>query len=406
MFPSDPDGAFMSTCLYHHSALQTNTAKPHLFKAKSPHFHFLFSLAGSLISHISLINLMGEKLKLVEVSEQEVCIDFKLGCKCRANINLKSIHPTKSVAFKIQTSSPHSFLVNPPNGLIRPLQSTSFQVILKPQNHPPSSFPRSPSDRFLIKTALAHDDDPASDDDDHHHGKSPIDACFSSANATHEVKLKVVYVGLFLLRRAVAAGDVDAVKHMIKRRRPSVPQLPPQDAMSVLQAASTSGNVGVLNLLLQAGLHVGGNNDQDEEQHVQTEMPNIGNAEMELESKGWTAIHAASAADRYEVLVALVQEAVREGWLDGRDRKGRTALHLAASKGHARCLSLLMEAGCEKNARSNDGRTALFRAAAKGDVELVALLVEAGADPSIGTSLHGHGPIDVARDKGHMHLRG
>lgn len=37
------------------------------------------------------------------------------------------------IAFKVQTSSPHKFLVKPPNSLILPLCHATFHVILKPQ---------------------------------------------------------------------------------------------------------------------------------------------------------------------------------------------------------------------------------------------------------------------------------
>ncbi|XP_058110380.1 protein VAPYRIN-like [Magnolia sinica] len=348
--------------------------------------------------------------KLVEASEQEVCIDFKLGCKCRANITLKSIHPTSPVAFKVQTSSPHKFLVNPPNGLIQPLSSTSFQVILKPQTHLPSSFPRSPSDRFLIKTALAHDLNTPD-------GNS-INMWFSSCvHVTHDLKLKVLYMGPYLLRHAVAGGDIDAIKQIIKRQKSIVAQLPSHEAMSLLEAASASGNVNVLNLLLEAGLQIevhhaevpnqvsGANPDAESESEpkLKSKTPQLVNEEEValMESKGWTPIHMASAFDRYDVLVTLIGDGRRDQPLDCRDKDGRTALHVATSRGHTRCVRLLIEAGADKNAKSNDGRTALFRAAASGDLEMVTLLLDAGADPSITTSVHGRGPLDVARDKGH-----
>ncbi|KAH7842778.1 hypothetical protein Vadar_009142 [Vaccinium darrowii] len=93
--------------------------------------------------------------RLVEASEQEVKIDFVLGRKCRANVRLKSLSATTPVAFKVQTSSPNKFLVNPPSGLIQPLSYATFQVVLKPQSQLPAIFPRSASDPFLVKTALA-----------------------------------------------------------------------------------------------------------------------------------------------------------------------------------------------------------------------------------------------------------
>ncbi|KAK9283446.1 hypothetical protein L1049_011689 [Liquidambar formosana] len=93
--------------------------------------------------------------RLVEVSDQEVRIDFALHSKCRANVRLRSLITTAPVAFKVQTSSSHKFLVNPPSGLIPPSSYATVQVILNSQTQLPPTFPRSPSDRFLIKTAVA-----------------------------------------------------------------------------------------------------------------------------------------------------------------------------------------------------------------------------------------------------------
>lgn len=92
------------------------------------------------------------KKKLVEVSPgSEVVIDFMLGRKCRANVHLRSLCSACTVAFKVQTSSPGRFLVNPPSGIIPPLSVVTFQIILKPQQQLPPTYPRSLSDRFLVR---------------------------------------------------------------------------------------------------------------------------------------------------------------------------------------------------------------------------------------------------------------
>lgn len=89
--------------------------------------------------------------------------------------------------------------------------------------------------------------------------------------------------------------------------------------------------------------------------------------------------------------------------LQARDRDGRTALHVAVSRGHVRCVKALVERGAEKDVRSHDGRTALHLAAVNGDAEMVALLVEMGADPTVVTD-RGMMPVDAARDKGYVSL--
>ncbi|XP_068637012.1 protein VAPYRIN-like [Aristolochia californica] len=321
--------------------------------------------------------------KLVQVTEQEVQIDFILGCKCRAKIHLKSLSPTSPVAFKVQTSAPHKFLVSPPNGLIPPAASTSFQVILKPQSQIPPSFPKSPSDRFLIKIALAPDLESSSNDN----GDHQLNTWFSSsARATHDIKLKVVYVGLFLLRHAVNAGDVDAVKHIIKRQKTLLPCLSPREAAALLQ---TAPNAEMLDVFAEAGLVNYHPVDGKEE-------------DVGIASKGWTPLHVAAVSGRGDVVERLLIENGEKGRLESRDTQGRTPLHLAASKGHLLCLRRLVEGGADVNAKSDDGRTALFRAAANGSAEIVAQLLEMGADPSI--AAEDVTPVDVAQDKGHENV--
>lgn len=311
----------------------------------------------------------------MEASEQEVKIDFVLGCKCRANVRLKSLSATTPVAFKIQTSSPNKFLVNPPSGLIQPLSYATFQVVLKPQSQLPATFPRSPSDRFLVKTALAS-------------------AESTHPEFTHDIKLKVAFVGPFLLRHAVAGGDLDAVRNIIKRQRSIFTEFPTRDAESLLRVATELSNSDdMVALLVEAGLK------------IDDARAGLGDVtESRWASKGWTDLHVAAAFDRTEEILSLVRASEERRPLDCRDKEGRTPLHLAASKGNERCARVLAGAGADVNAASKDGRTALYRAAANGDRRMVELLIELGADPTISSMDRGRSAIDVARDKGHTEV--
>ena len=154
----------------------------------------------------------------IHMPDHEVRIDFALACKCRANVHLTSLSATTPIAFKVQTSSPQKFLVSPPMGVLPPLSSVAFQVILKPQSQPPSTFLRSPEDWFLIKTALAPEFSSQST-----HPNS-INSWFAS-RLTQDLKLKVAFIGPFLLRHAVAGWDVDAVRNLIKRQKSVVAEM-------------------------------------------------------------------------------------------------------------------------------------------------------------------------------------
>lgn len=117
--------------------------------------------------------------------------------------------------------------------------------------------------------------------------------------------------------------------------------------------------------------------------------------------QSWLPIHASAASGDYNELVQLIEMDETGKALHAMDRDGLTALHVAVSRGHVRCVKVLVDRGAEKDVKSNDGRTALHRAAANGDAEMVAVLVEMGADPTVVTG-RGMMPVDVARDKGYV----
>nr|XP_043634983.1 protein VAPYRIN-like [Erigeron canadensis] len=321
--------------------------------------------------------------KLVEVSDQVVCIDFVLGSKCRTTVRLRSLVATATVAFKIQTSSPQKFLVNPPSGLISPLSQITFQIILKPQPQVPSSFPRSVSDRFLIRTSRVPFTESTHSNNSTHH----LDT--TNTSWTQDIKLKVAFVGPFLLRHAVNNGDCEAVRSMVKIQRTVLTDLSAREAESLHRVASRLDNsVEMVTLLLEAGLKVESTNlnldDVEESKWIE---------------KGWTELHVAVSFDRADEVSRLIKLGKR-GSLDCKDREGRTPLYLAATKGYERCVKVLAGAGANVDAKRNDGWTALYRAAARGDRRMVKVLVELGANPSIAD----RSAVHIARDEGHEEI--
>ncbi|KAH9767234.1 ank rep region domain-containing protein [Citrus sinensis] len=312
--------------------------------------------------------------RLLAVSEQEVLINFTLNSKCRANVRLISLCATSPVAFKVQTSSPHKFLVNPPSGLVQPLAQTTLQIILKPQSQIPPTFPRSPSDRFLIKATVFGSAD------------SVNSLCVTLPDgSTQDVKFKIAFVGPFLLRHAVSNGDFNAVKSILKRQKMILAGLSSAEAESLYRVATelAANSEDMVSLLLRAGLSI------EIDERVKTK-------------DGWSELHVAAAFGRTEEISSLVRMKKYES-LDCRDKEGRTPLHLAVNKTSIGCAKVLLESGADKEAKGKDGKTSLHNAAANGDRRMVEMLIEMGADPTIKDD-RGRSCFDVARDKGHIEV--
>lgn len=335
--------------------------------------------------------------KLVEVSEEEVRIDFSLGCKCRATVHLKSLSSTTSTAFKIQTSSPHKYLVNPPTGLIPPLSHTTFQIILKPQSQLPSTFPRSsPCDKFLIRTALAPQLNHLITSPSTH--SQLVNSWFNSlptSFVTQDIKLKVAFVGPFLLRHAVITGDYESVKNILKRQK-SV--LSTRDADSLLRvAAELDNSEEMVELLTQSEYNIIIN---------PRGKSSFGVNECSWTNKGWNELHVAAANNRTDEISMLISNK-QGGPLDCKDKEGRTPLYLAANQGFEESVKVLVRAGANVDARTIDGRTALYKALINADRRMMELLLDMGADPTIApTADGGRSPLELARERGQVQAFG
>ncbi|KAH7463046.1 Ankyrin-2 [Phytophthora ramorum] len=96
---------------------------------------------------------------------------------------------------------------------------------------------------------------------------------------------------------------------------------------------------------------------------------------------GFTALLVATFNDYVDVVRHLVKKRVN---LEVRSADGSTALHLAAEKGHAAIVQLLLTGGANPNAIIQlDGSTALHKAAFMDKPAVVWLLLRSGADPHI-----------------------
>nr|XP_011469938.1 PREDICTED: serine/threonine-protein phosphatase 6 regulatory ankyrin repeat subunit A-like isoform X1 [Fragaria vesca subsp. vesca] len=358
---------------------------------------------------------MDDHEKLVQVSEQEVRIDFALNQKCRANVTLTSLISTCPVAFKVQTSSPHKFLVKPPTGVIPPSSSATFQVILKPQPHLPPSFPRSPSDRFLIKAARLP------------HPSADVNAFFKGPRRTSDLKLKVAFVGPVLLKHAVRGGDLEAVRNIIRRQRTVLAEMRPAEAEELLRVATGLDEPErMINLLLEAGLRIeaaGVRRDAVDERRVAEASDRFASVLGLREagpskgegirlSKDHGRRRVGTGSDKLELGEKLLMAArigdlrdVELLFLEGADisycdQYGLTALHAAAIKGHKEVVQMLVEFGLDLESRDGEGHAPLHLAVVGGNLETVEMLIQNGANVNA-KSKSGATPLYMATAMGY-----
>ncbi|XP_059397679.1 ankycorbin-like [Carassius carassius] len=98
-----------------------------------------------------------------------------------------------------------------------------------------------------------------------------------------------------------------------------------------------------------------------------------GTCPTKLDSEGKSALHVAATRGQAECLGVILAHGAD---VSLQDASGFTALHLAAKNNHPECAKKLLQAKCVVDAADSSGRTALHHAAASGDTVIVQLLCE------------------------------
>ncbi|XP_016160287.1 PREDICTED: ankycorbin isoform X4 [Ficedula albicollis] len=118
------------------------------------------------------------------------------------------------------------------------------------------------------------------------------------------------------------------------------------------------------------------------------------------DSEGKTAFHLAATKGHAECLRIMVTHGAD---VTAQDGAGHSALHLAAKNSHPDCIKRLIQSKCPVDSTDNSGKTALHYAAACGCLQAVQLLCEHKCPINI-KDLDGNIPLLLAVQNGHTEV--
>uniref|UniRef100_A0A452FJB4 Retinoic acid induced 14 n=1 Tax=Capra hircus TaxID=9925 RepID=A0A452FJB4_CAPHI len=118
------------------------------------------------------------------------------------------------------------------------------------------------------------------------------------------------------------------------------------------------------------------------------------------DSEGKTAFHLAATKGHVECLRVMVAHGVD---VTAQDTAGHSALHLAAKNSHHECIKKLLQSKCPAESIDSSGKTALHYAAAQGCLQAVQVLCEHKSPINL-KDLDGNIPLLLAVQNGHSEV--
>ncbi|XP_047623309.1 ankycorbin isoform X2 [Phacochoerus africanus] len=118
------------------------------------------------------------------------------------------------------------------------------------------------------------------------------------------------------------------------------------------------------------------------------------------DSEGKTAFHLAATKGHVECLRVMVTHGVD---VTAQDTAGHSALHLAAKNSHHECIKKLLQSKCPAESVDSSGKTALHYAAAQGCLQAVQVLCEHKSPINL-KDLDGNIPLLLAVQNGHSEV--
>lgn len=202
--------------------------------------------------------------------------------------------------------------------------------------------------------------------------------------------------------RAASIGDTEMLGHFLTAGMDVDTRGP--DGGSALLVASERGHEDAVRLLLDAGADID-IRSRDGWTPLMTaafnnRVPVVslllarGADPTKKDNSGWTALMQAVYKGHTQVAREIVSQTD-----EGLDR----ALLVAALMGHAEVARVLIDAGADKDSRTEENETPLMMAAQKGRLETVEMLLEAGVDTNL-TNNVGDTAADLAMERGHAEI--
>ncbi|KAK3007895.1 hypothetical protein RJ639_013040 [Escallonia herrerae] len=337
--------------------------------------------------------------RLVKPDVKELSLTFTRSGRCSATFRLSNLMHTMSVAVSLTTTNPSLFSFAHPFSVIPPLSTSSFTLLLsQPSDHPPLS---TPLDTLLVKSSMlptgkAHPDD--------------LRRLFSKPgphvfkDATIPISFVGPHVAEFLL---TSSHKILEISFLLSKAISFCDEF---QLLSLLKSAASRGNAYFVSALIDAGADVSSRDpDGVSAMSVAVKSGDIDIVELLIDA-GYVLdnmldrfLHDAAEMDRVELMEVLCL-----GYLDmdvnATDLDGRTALHIAAIRGHVEAVRFLVSVGCDPEVVDSNGWTALHCAASEGHVEAVELLLNCSTYAKYAVTKEGKTAFALAVDKGYVGL--
>ncbi|XP_062395551.1 inversin isoform X3 [Sardina pilchardus] len=211
---------------------------------------------------------------------------------------------------------------------------------------------------------------------------------------------------------AAGKGSDDVIRTMLDLKADLDINMADKYGGTALHAASLSGHVSTVTLLLERGAAV---DPLDVMRHTPLfracEMGHRdviltlikGGAQVDLvDIDGHSALHWAALGGNAEVCEVLMENGLGP---DLQDSAGRTPLQCAAYAGYINCMALLLQHDADANIQDKEGRTALHWSCNNGYLDAVKLLLGCGAFPNhMENNEERYTPLDYALLGEHQEL--